>query len=259
MRALITTHKPSQQDTYWNTVNAASVLSQVSLFLQKTSLDLAGLQGILALEWINPKNAMYVKETKTSSTGQADCNLADMYIELLDDHALDRFHRFIRISNKQPSWTVTALDQLIRAPPLGNRKLDPNFLVCIDRINQIQAALPQLTRDQLVICFDTIPTVGGTNSPYSSPYYIIFVNTAAVGKINADFTPANVLANGSGKSLSTDDNVAYLALCLGLSQSDVKLIISTLLLRQFLVWRIWRLFTASVSYRWRSGCRCLTF
>ena len=84
--------------------------------------------------------------------------------------------------------------------------------------------LPQLTRDQLVICYDLISTTGGSNSPDSSPYYNIFLNTAAVGEILADFQPANVTS--STELLST--YVAYLALCLGLSQSDTSLLISTI-------------------------------
>jgi hypothetical protein len=215
---------PSLQDTYWNATDAINVVNQVSVFLTKTSLDFTGLQGLLALPWINPSGAMYVKELKTTTTGQADCNLADMQIEGLDDPALDRFHRFIRLSNRQPDWTVTALDQLIRAPRLGHGTLDNTCLVFVDQINQIQAALPQLTRDQLVICYDLIPTTGGSNSPYSSPYYNIFLNTAAVGEILADFQPANVTS--STELLST--YVAYLALCLGLSQSDTSLLISTI-------------------------------
>ena len=235
-QGLINTENPSQQDTYWNTTGAASVVKQVSKFLTKTSLDFTGLQDLLALQWINPSNTMYIKELKTTKTGQADCNLADMEIEELDDNALDRFHRFIRLSEKQPSWTVTALDQLIRGLRLGKGTLDDNCLVFIDQINQLQAAFPQLTIDQLVICFDVIPTVGGTNSPYSCPYYTIFLNTAAVGQVNTDFQPANVLTNeqkeattpGTGELLSTPTNIAYLALCLGLSQSDTTLLISTI-------------------------------
>ena len=217
---------PSLQDTYWNATDAVNVVNQASVFLTKTSLDFTGLQGLLALPWINPSGAMYVKELKTTTTGQADCNLADMQIEGLDDPALDRFHRFIRLSNRQPDWTVTALDQLIRAPRLGHGTLDKSCLVFVDQINQIQAALPQLTRDQLVMCYDLIPTTGGSNSPYSSPYYTIFLNTAAVGEILADFQPANVTS--STELLSTPTNVAYLALCLGLSQSDTSLLISTM-------------------------------
>ena len=230
--SLITTSAPSQQDTYWNTPGAASVLNNVGAFLTKTSLDLTGLQALLVLPWINPKNTLYVQELKTSPTGQADCTLADMQIDGLDDAALDRLHRFIRLSKNQQSWTVTALDHLIRAKRLGNGTLDDNCLIHLDSINQLQAAMPQLTTDQLVICFDRIPTHGGISSTYNS----IFLNVAAVGQINTDFQVANVRANekkeattpGSGELLSTSTNVAYLALCLGLSQPDVTLLISTI-------------------------------
>src|SRR5204862_1598065 len=162
---------------------------------------------------INPGNYMFVPYTKNT------CNLRDMKIANLDYPALDRFHRFIRVTRKQKNWSMAALDRLIRATNLGKGLLDDKCLVLMDQLNKLQGQLSQLTLDQLVACFDVIPTVGGDNSAYS----LLFLNATAVGKPNPDLTPSNVHLNEekeqtnpvSGAPMSK--YAPYLALCLGLS------------------------------------------
>ena len=225
-RTLITTAAVSAaaQDLIWNIPNAISQLIVLQVFLNKTLLAFSDFEALLALTWLNPSNTIFVQYL----TNEAD--LSHMQIQNLDYPALDRFHRFIRVMRKESNWSVTAIDQLIRAARLGKGLLDNNCLIVLDQVNKLQAKLSQVTFDQLVAFFDVIPTTGGDSSAYN----LIYLNKTAVGTTNSDFQPTNVANNeqkeqaspGSGAKLSA--YTSYIAICLGVSVSDATLLIGNI-------------------------------
>lgn len=80
-------------------------LSAVPLFLERSRLGFSELLELLALRFVNPSRAMRV-------VPETSCHLNEMTIAALDELALDRAHRFLRLWRKL-GWTMRELDQAI--------------------------------------------------------------------------------------------------------------------------------------------------
>jgi hypothetical protein len=222
-RKLIGSADTANQNTYWNTgaTPAADVMKVVDIFLTKSGLSYKDLQDLLNLSWINPGGSMFIRHLDNT------CDLEKKEIQNLDDAALDRLHRFIRLW-KKTGWTTSALDRAIRAHRLGKEVLSDACLVRIRQIVQLQSKLG-LPLDELCNFFDVIPSDGD-----ESRYAQVFLNLSANGVINDDFRPENVLKNeqdeqatpGSGKKLSAYKD--YLALCLGAKTVDCNRLVDSL-------------------------------
>jgi hypothetical protein len=214
-RQLIASADPTNQAIYWNTgaAPAATAMKVVDSLITQAGIDYTTLQELLTRAWLNPGATMFIRHLDNS------CNLAKKEIQNLDDDALDRLHRFIRLSRKT-GWASADLDRLIRAPRLGNDVLDDACLVSIRQIDQLRAKLG-LPADELCNLYATLEADSD-----DSRYAQLFLNLSANGALNEDFRLANVRQNeqdevnvpGSGKKLSAYTD--YLALCLGASTDE---------------------------------------
>jgi hypothetical protein len=224
-RALIVAAHPTavDQKRYWSSgaLAATDFVKVVDNFLNRTGLAYADLQDLLTRQWLNPGGAIFVRYLDTS------CDLSELELENLDNAALDRFHRFIRLWKKVP-WTTDALDRAIRAARLGNGVLDDGCLVQLQQLARLQSRLG-LSPDESCNLFDVIPADGD-----DSRYAQLFLNASANGSVNQDFQPDNVRQNeldeqavpGSGKKLAPYSS--YLALCLGITLADCIRLVDSL-------------------------------
>ena len=188
-------------------------------FLARARLDYRELTELLALAWVNPGNAMFVKHLDTGS------DLSAKRIQQLTDARLDRIHRFLRLLRAPActGWTPPLLDRAIRADALGGGALDDDLLVAVAALHRLAARLG-LPLPEVVDLFAPLD---------ESRYAEVFRNTAN-GPVLEAFEPANVLANeqaelttpGSGAPLSTHE--AYLATCLGATTADTALLVADL-------------------------------
>lgn len=215
-RQLIASADPTNQAIYWNTgaTPATTAMKVVDSLITQAGIEYITLQELLGRAWLNPGATMFIRHLDNS------CNLAKKEIQNLDDDALDRLHRFVRLSLKT-GWASADLDRLIRAPRLGNDVLDDACLVSIRQINQLRARLG-LSADELCNLYATLEAEGD-----DSRYAQLFLNLSANGALNEDFRLANVRQNeqdevnvpGSGKKLSAYTD--YLALCLGAPTDEI--------------------------------------
>ncbi|WP_454607314.1 Tc toxin subunit A-related protein [Streptomyces tendae] len=221
-RALIVTADPGGQAAIWNTPGpAAATMSNVAVFLARTELTYPQLADLLKLSWLNPIGAMTLRYLDASG------DLTKQIIDGLDDDALDRFHRFIRLW-RATGWEPAVLDRAIRADVLGGGDITDGTLVALMTAEQVATRLARPVQDVLDL-FDDLPWVGD-----DSRYATVFLSVPRVRTVEAAFLPANVADNeqadtvvpGSGVTLA--EYRTYLALCLGVPVTDIDAALDTL-------------------------------
>ncbi|KAK6354955.1 putative Insecticidal toxin complex protein TccB2 [Orbilia brochopaga] len=208
----------NQLTKFWN--HSLSDLTVVSTFIDTAAIDYTTLLALLKLPWINSNTQ---DPLTVISKDPTSCDLAGKNIGNLDEPALDRFQRFLRLWKKltTPQWTVQQLDQAIRGPTLGNQKLNEDFIVLVWQLNSLAAKL-QAPLGEVITYFDTFP---------SDVYAKYFLNSKQTGTVNKDFDPTNV-ANNEQKEVDTPDSGAklsayndYLAIAFAASGADIAILI----------------------------------
>ena len=220
-RQLVVTADPAAQDDIWNTapLGALGGTARVDNFLARARLDYRELTELLALAWVNPGNAMFVKHLDTGS------DLSAKRIQQLTDARLDRIHRFLRLLRAPActGWTPPLLDRAIRADALGGVPWTTTLLVAVAALHRLAARLGL-----------PLPEVVDLFAPLDEARYAEVFRNTANGPVLEAFEPANVLANeqaelttpGSGAPLSAHE--AYLATCLGATTADTALLVADL-------------------------------
>lgn len=218
--ALVVTAAPAGQQAIWTTptVAASATLTNVDAFVTRSRLDYPDLLGLLKADWVNPNGTMYIRHLDNT------CDLAAKEIAHLNDAALDRVHRFVRLRTAL-GWSTKATDRALRSPAVGKGVLDDAGLVALHRLTEIQARL-SLSPDS--VCDILTPL---TASDDDGAYARVFLNAAAVGTIDPAFTAEALEANelqeaavaGSGVRLSSA--AAYLELALGMTGGDLEVLL----------------------------------
>jgi hypothetical protein len=218
-RALITTPDPASQYEYWTTgaAPASATLEVVDAFLSRSELSYADLAGLLELEFVNPGGVMYIQHLDNT------CDTGQKRIANLDDDALDRIHRFVRLW-KGTRWPMATLDRAIMAPRLGGGQLDSDALIRISELAALHDALG-LTVEDVCTFYSQIP---------DARYRELFVNKAANGFVHDVFLPESVRQNeldeeaapGTGKKLG--GYCDYLSLCLQVALAEVARLVDSL-------------------------------
>ena len=88
-------------------------MTRVDHVLDKTGLSYKELELLLAFKFIDPADNLFIRHLDLS------CDTAQKEIANLDDAALDRMHRFLRLQ-KKTGWKIEVLDEIISQPILGN-------------------------------------------------------------------------------------------------------------------------------------------
>lgn len=219
-RDLIVTPRATaaDQSRYWNTgtTDPATVVNVVDTFLTRTELDYADLQNLLQRQFINPSNTLFIHHNTL------DCDTTQQIIANLDDAALDRIHRFLRLQ-KRLAWDLATLDRAIVAARIGNGVLDDACLVQLVALTQLQQRLG-VTLDDAITWFGTISTEG-----VPSPYAQLFLSTTRLGTIDPALQIDAVAANPSAATPKTLTDVqSSLALAFAASVADVSTVIAAL-------------------------------
>ena len=216
---LTVTPNPANQYLYWNTgtIAPAAALKVVDTFLQKSRLTYIELTKLLELSFINPTNTLFIKHLDST------CDTQQKEITDLNDDALDRLHRFLRLW-KKTGWEMTTLNRAIQHPRLGNEQLTDDTLVKLQELIMLREKLG-LTLDDLCTFYGTIPSEGE-----NSRYQQIFLNAAANGVIDELLLPEKVNQNETASPTAQKkliDVQATLSLCLAIKPADLTKLIAS--------------------------------
>jgi len=220
-RAIIGAPDVANQNVYWNTGGAdpATVVNVVDTFLTRTGLDYAGLQALLDRAFVNPGGAMFIHHQDLS------CDTTRQDIANLDDNALDRIHRFLRLVRRL-GWDMATVDHAVMAARLGNGQIsDDPLLVRLADLERLQARLG-LGVDDLVVFYGLIPT---DSDP--SRYTQLFLNPSSNGTVEPRLAVDAVTANQALPMASRTmlgDVAPALATALGIRAADLDLLIAAL-------------------------------
>lgn len=216
-RLLVTTPDTAGQQDYWNTstANASDEMKVVETFLNKTGLEYKELVRLLTLRFIDPDDKLFIKHLDLTG------NTANKEIANLDDAALDRIHRFLRLQ-KKTGWQLETLDEIISQANLGAGQLN-------DATLQIAADLLHLSKDtgikidETIGFYGEIPFQATEERPDKPLYYQVFLNKAKNGTIDEALLPENI--DGSG---FLADVAANLAVSLQIKQKEFDKLLTLL-------------------------------
>ena len=220
-RLAVVTPAAANQQTIWNTPSspASATLSTVETFVVRAGIAYADLLDLVDRPWLDGGQDLFVRHLDSSS------DLAQKEIVNLDDTALDRFHRFLRLRTAT-GWSSATLDRAIRSTACGNGTLDDACLVAITALNAAATAVG-LSVDATLDLLEplVLNDKGGT-------YASTFLDPVRTGSVDSRFQPAAVLANeaaeagtpGSGGKLSAAGG--YLGLALGTSPADTAILLA---------------------------------
>ena len=221
-RLLIVTPDAANQQKYWNTTsaNASDEIKVVDTFLTKSGLTYKELDLFLSLKFIDPAKKLFIKHLDLS------CDTEKKEIANLDDVALDRIHRFLRLQ-KKTGWKFETLDEIISQSKLGNGKLDDaddngngisNGNEClIHAANLIKLSEEtDIKVDELIGFYGEIPHQILNDDAAKPPYYQLFLNKAKNGFIDEGLLPTKV----DGSQLLSNFKTS-LAVCLQLNEQDL--------------------------------------
>lgn len=208
-RKLIINADAANQELYWNTgaPNAVDYMKVVDNMLQKTGLTYTALNNLLALTFINPDDKLFIQHLDTG------CDTTKKEIANLDDAALDRIHRFLRLV-KLTGWKQELLNEVIMQSKLGNKLLDDACLITLSTLQTINQRTG-IKREELIGFYGEIPHTIIPNATLKPLYQQVFLNKATTGFLDETLLPA--LVDGS---TTLNDHAVSLAACLQLSALD---------------------------------------
>lgn len=185
-RAVIVTPDPGNPASYWNA--GAAVLQNVDKFLTRSGLTFAGLEELLRQSTVNiaPKLAI--------SNPSLACDTANMTLTNLDGAALDRIHRFMRLQRKL-GWSMADVNCVIEYPRLGNKTLDNTCIARLGDAVRVKDKLKLEVHDLLSFYGEIPRNAEEVPERPRSPYWHLFLDESALGKIEPQFVPATVAAN----------------------------------------------------------------
>lgn len=203
-RSLITIADPAGQPEYWNLPLAD--MKVVSTFLDKTGLNHEELIELLTFEFIDPDKKLFIKHEAL------DCNLDKEFIENLDNAALDRIHRFLRLQ-KVTGWKADTVDEIFSQTELGAGAVDDAALAVSAALKRLSDATG-IKLDELVGCYGDFS---------AELYEDIFLNKAKNGDVNDALRPENIDGNGFLAGVA-----ASLTTSLQIKDSDLTVLVTLL-------------------------------
>jgi hypothetical protein len=210
-RLLVVTPNAANQQQYWNTTSATASdeMKVVDSFLTKTGLTYKELDLLLALKFIDPANNLFIKHLDLL------CDTEQKKIANLNDAALDRIHRFLRLQ-KKTGWQFETLDTIISQKRLGDSLLDDDCLIKAADLAELSEETG-IRLDELIGFYGEIPhEILNDDSPQPL-YHRIFLNKAKNGFIDDALLPEKI--DGS-KSLI--DFKTSISVCLQISEQDFE-------------------------------------
>lgn len=218
----------AKQQKIWNTTstNASDEMKVVDTFLIKTGLSYRELDLLLLLQFIdptdiNPANDLFIEhhyDDPNAPNPVISCDTTKKEIAHLDDAALDRMHRFLRLQ-KKTGWSMETLDEIISQSSLGNGQLDVSCLLHAADLLQLSEKTG-IKIEELVGFYGHMPRKVLSDDLPVPLYRRVFLNKAKNGPVEEKLLPRNV----DGTQLLTTVETT-LAVCLQISVPDlVKLL-----------------------------------
>ena len=220
-RALITTPDAVGQTNYWN--QPLANLKRVDTFLDKTGLSYAELDTLLTFSFIDPAKSLFIKHLDLS------CDLAKKEIAGLDNAALDRIHRLLRLQ-KATKWTLAIVNEVASQPGLGAGTLDDVALGKAATLQRLSTATG-IKLAELIGCYGIMP---------AELYAGIFLNKARNGVIDPALAPEKI--DGTGFLANVADSVAV---SLQLKRKDFDALLTQLVDNKLTIANLSRLFLLS--------------
>ena len=223
-RVLIVTSDAVNQKKYWNTVSvqASDEMKIVDTFLTKTRLSYKQLTLLLSLKSIEQNSHYFIEhhfDDPSVLKPTISCDTTKKEIANLDDIALDRIHRFLRLQ-KKTGWKFETLDEIIYQSRLGSHLLDDNCLIHASNLLLISEKTG-IPIGEIIGFYHDIPFVKYTASDEEPLYQQIFLNKAKNGAIDPKFLTDNLSGMDLLNSLKTS-----LSVCLQESEQELAKLIS---------------------------------
>jgi hypothetical protein len=214
---------PAQWDTPPTAGNVLDYMTRVDHFLDKTGLGYDELELLLALEFIDPADALFIEHLDLG------CDTARKRIAGFDVAALDRVHRFLRLQ-KKTGWQLEVVDAVVSQSKLGQGDLND---LCLLRAAELSRLAEQtgIAIDELVGFYEDIPP---------PLYQRTFLNKARNGVIDDGLLPDAV----DGSQLLTTFKTS-IAVCLQVKERDLERLLPLLPDGQLTVANLSRLFAAT--------------
>lgn len=225
-RALIFASSLVDQPTIWGVagLNASATMALLNVFMEKTQLEYREVDALIKGTYVAGGLKLFIHHQDLS------CDTSKKDIANLDDTALDRIHRVLRLA-RRTKLAARDIDRLAVATKLGNGDLGAGALKSLADLVLLAAEL-NVDVARLVTWLDVIPIDAFPTTDDRSEHALIFQNVAVTGPLSADLTPAAIRANevaetttlGSGKKLA--DYAADLALAFGARSADLALLLA---------------------------------
>lgn len=221
-RALIVTTKAAliDQQSYWNAPpqwsappifgNVLDYMKRVDHFLDKTGLQYKELDLLLGLQFIDPNDNLFIKHLDLS------CDTAKMEFANLDEAALDRIHRFLRLQ-KITDLKFEVLNEIISQNQLGAKKLDDACLIKTAILLKLSEETG-IKLDELLGFYGEIPHKFIKDDAAKPLYHQVFLNKAKNGFIDDQL----LFPKEKTGSELISEHYNSLAICLQLSQHDIE-------------------------------------
>ena len=218
------TSDAGQQAIWGETDNATWLtdISNVKIFLQKTSLAYEDMGSLLDLGFINPAHDIVIQYL------DASCDTDKQVLQGLDATKLDRIHRFLRLWRKLDGWKLWELDLAIRCPGIGNGKLDEPCLINLFYFDRLKIRLGNIaTVEALCGLFENLDTATRFTQflePRAPGFYQnLFLNKRLIQPLDPALAVAAVDLPAPTTEKISGHHPAILA-ALGVSEADLGLI-----------------------------------
>ncbi|MFQ5692931.1 MAG: hypothetical protein ACE5IM_07815, partial [Nitrospinota bacterium] len=177
--------------------------SNLRTFMKKAALTYDETIEILKTRFINPDGSLQI--VPEPGAPEHTCDTSKLVIDNIDDNALDRVQRFVRLWRRL-GWTVPELDGAVTllqsAEPDVNKRINDAFLIKLAHIRRLKEAWKQSV-EGLVVFWASIDTYGD-----DPQYRRLFQNPAITKPVDPDFALAGgelaiVAANPANAKIST--------------------------------------------------------
>jgi peptidoglycan hydrolase-like protein with peptidoglycan-binding domain len=196
-------------------------MQALDVFARKTGLEYREIERLLTGQYVRSGVDLYIRHCDNS------CNLSKKAIVNLDDAALDRMHRVLRLARKT-SLAPRDIDRLAASAKLGAGNLGNRALRSLADLVRLSADL-NVQVGRLITWLDIIPIDGEP-----SEHALLFQNPAATGVLDVWLTPAKIRESeaneaallGSGQPIAAV--AADIALAFGIGPADFQMLIGRL-------------------------------
>ena len=243
---------PGQQAFWGENGNGKwlNTLANVKTFLRKSGLEYEGLLALLDLPFVNPKHHIDIHHLDES------CDTDRKILVGLDTPALDRIHRFLRLSRKLTGWKMWELDLVIRHGGIGAGVLDEPFLINLFYFSRLRKRLgAKATVEQVCALFGDLNTETRFTALHEKRedalYQNLFLNKRLINPIDPAFG-IDLVKSAATPHRLVDHHPVILA-ALGIRESDVVLLETLTKASDDKVYISHRLTLGNLSFLWRQA------